>query len=140
MAVDLDRAPAEGAGAGGVGGGVPAEHRLAALAEAVDVDDRDEVVQAGVRGARERLPHRALGELAVAGEHPDAVGQAVERLAGERDADADGQSEAERAGGDVDPWQARRRVALEPAVEPAVAEQLLVGDRAGGAVERVEQR
>jgi hypothetical protein len=46
-------------------------------------------------GARERLPHRALSELAIAREYPDAVREPVERLAGERDADADRQAETE---------------------------------------------
>jgi hypothetical protein len=97
------------------------------------------LAQAAVRGARERLPHRALGELAVAGENPRGTtnGQAPCRR---RQANADGQPEAERAGGDVDPGQPRGGVALEPAAEPAVAHQLLVADRAGGAVERVKQR
>ena len=53
----------------------------------------------------ERLPDRAFGHLAVAEQHPDAVGQLVEVLAAERHADADGQALAERAGGHVDPGQ-----------------------------------
>jgi hypothetical protein len=63
VAVDLDRDPAERPGAGGIRGGVPAEHGLAALAEPVHVDDQHEVVQP--RGGRpgQRLPHRALGHL-----------------------------------------------------------------------------
>jgi hypothetical protein len=140
MAVDLDRAPAERAGTGGVGARVPSEHGLAALPEPVDVDDGDQVLEAGVAGAREGLPHGALGELAVAREHPYAVGDPVERLARERDADADGQPEPERAGGDVDPGQSRGGVAFEAAAELAVCGELLLVDRTGGAVHRVEQR
>jgi hypothetical protein len=45
VAVDLDRVPAERVQARGVAVEVPAQHRLAGLAEPVDVDDRDEVVQ-----------------------------------------------------------------------------------------------
>ena len=103
VAVDLDRVPAERAGPLGEDGRVPADHRLAALAEPVDVDDRGEVVERVVRGVLERLPDRALGHLAVAAEHPHAVGQPVEVLAGDRHPDADRQPLAERAGGDVHP-------------------------------------
>jgi hypothetical protein len=53
-------------------------HRLAALAEPVDVDDRDQVVELVVRGVLERLPLGALGNLAVAAERPDAERQPVE--------------------------------------------------------------
>ena len=140
VAVDLDRAPAERLGPGHVGGGVPAEHRLAALPEPVDVDDRHQVVEALVRGGGERLPHRALGHLAVAAERPHPEGQLVEPLARQGDADGDGQPLAERAGGDVHPGDDRRGVALQPRAELAERQQLLVGDGAGGAVERVEQR
>ena len=56
MAVDLDRVAAEGARAVGVRVEIPAVHRLAALAEPVDVDDRDEVVEFEVRRVLERLP------------------------------------------------------------------------------------
>ena len=104
--VDLERVPAERLGARDVRVEIPADHRLAALAEAVHVDDRREVVELEVRGVLERLPHRALGHLAVAAEHPHAVRDAVEVLAGERHADADRQALAERAGRDVDPRDA----------------------------------
>ena len=46
-------------------------HRRPALAEPVDVDDRDQVGEPGVAGVLEGLPHRALGELGVAAEDPD---------------------------------------------------------------------
>ena len=45
--------------------------------------------------------------------HHDAERQAVEPLAGERDADRDRQALAERARGHVDPRDPRHRVALE---------------------------
>ena len=45
VAVDRDRLPAEGLDAAHVAVEVPAEHRLARLAEAVDVDDRGQVVE-----------------------------------------------------------------------------------------------
>ena len=90
-----------------VGREIPAVHRLAALAEPVDVDDRRQVVELVERGVLGRLPHRALGHLAVAADHPDAERQPVEPLAGERHADADRQALPERAGGHVDPGQHR---------------------------------
>ena len=67
-------------------------------------------------------------------------GQLVERPAGHRDADADRQALAERAGGDVGRRDARRRVALEPRAELAEGQQLLVVDRADGLQHRVVQR
>ena len=88
----------------------------------------------------ERLPDRSFGHLAVAAQHPDAVGQLVEALAGERDADADRQALAERAGRHVDPRQHRSGMALEAAPELAERQQLLVGDRAGGLEEAVVER
>ena len=94
----------------------------------------------GERGVLERLPHRALRELAVAAEAPDAVGKPIEPLAGERDADRDRQALAERAGRDVDPGDLRSRMSLEPRPELAERQQLLVRDRAGGLEDRVEQR
>ena len=104
--VDLDRVPAEGLGPLRVGVEIPAVHRLAALAEPVDVDDRRQVVELLVGGVLEGLPHRALGHLAVAAQHPDPVRKLVEPLAGERDADREGKALAERAGRDVDPRDA----------------------------------
>ena len=140
VAVDLDRVAAEGARAVGVGVEIPAVHRLAALAEPVHVEDRDEVVELEVRRVLERLPLRALGDLAVAAERPDAERQPVELLAGERHADRVRQALAERAGRDVDPRDPRRRVPLEDRVELPVRQQLLLRDRAGGAEHRVEER
>ena len=120
VAVDDDRVPAERPRTRDVDVEVPADHRLAALAQPVDVDDRGQVVELVVRGVLERLPHRALGHLAVAAQHPDAVRDAIEPLAGERRPDADREALAERAGGDVDPREDGRRVPLEPASELAV--------------------
>ena len=140
VAVDLDRVPAERARPVRVRVEVPAVHRLAALAEPVDVDDRDEVVQLVVGGVLECLPLRALGDLAVAQEHPDPEGQPVELLAGERHPDAVGKALSEGAGGDVDPRDARGRMALEHAPELAVGLQVVDRDGAGRAEHAVEER
>src|ERR671922_182014 len=63
VAVDLDRVAAECARPVRVRVEVPAVHRLAALAEPVDVEDPDEVVELVVGRVLERLPLRALGDL-----------------------------------------------------------------------------
>ena len=140
VAVDRDRVPAERLGPLDVAVEVPADHRLARLPEAVDVDDRGQVVEAGEGGVLERLPHRALGHLGVTAQAPHAVGQAVELLARERNADRDRQALAERAGGHVDPRQHRDRVALELRPELAERQQVLVRDRSGGLEHRVVER
>ncbi len=95
-------------------------HRLARLAKAIDVDDRGQVVQTGERCMFEPLPHRTLGELPVAGQHPDPIGEPIQSFAGEGDADGDRQSLAERAGGDIDPRQDGCRVTLEAATALSV--------------------
>ena len=140
VAVDRDRVPAERLGPLDVAVEVPADHRLAGLAEPVDVDDRRQVVEAVEGGVLERLPHRALGHLGVAAQAPHAVGQPVELLARDRHADRDRQALAERAGGHVDPRDDRHRVALELRAEPAERQQVLVRDRPGRLEHRVVQR
>jgi hypothetical protein len=122
VSVDLDDVPAEGRDPARVGAQVPAVPGGAALAETVHVDDRGEVAEPLVPGVLERLPHRALRQLAVAAQHPDVVGKPIEAPAGRRHPGADGQPLAERAGRDVDPRQARRRMAFEPAAVGAKAE------------------
>src|SRR5581483_6482450 len=88
VAVDLDRVPAEGASALDVAAQVPPVHGLAALSEPVHVENGGQVVEAVVAGVLERLPDRALGRLAVAAEHPDAVRQPLEVLASDRHPDS----------------------------------------------------
>ena len=90
-------------------------------------------------GGRGGLPHRALGHLRVTAEDPGAVGQLVEALGGEGDADGDGQALAEGAGGHVDPGEAGGGVALQPAAELAVGGHLLLGDRPDRLVDGVDQ-
>jgi hypothetical protein len=95
VAVDLDRVPAESLGPLRIRVEIPAVHRLSALAEPVDVDDRGQVVELLVGAVLEGLPHRALGHLAVTAECPDPVRKLVEPLAGQRDADRKGKALAE---------------------------------------------
>ena len=140
VAVDLDRVPAERLGPRAVVVELPLVHRRAALPEPVDVEDRRQVVELVVPGVLERLPDRPLGGLAVAAEHPDPVREPVEVLARDRHPDPDRQPLAERAGGDVDPGDQRRRMPLEHRAELPVGEHLLVRDRAGGAEHRVQER
>ena len=120
---------------------VPADVGLAALAEPVDVGDRDQVRQPVVGGLVERLPDRALGQLAVPAQHPDPVREPVQVPARQRDPDAVGQPLAERAGGDVDPRQDRRGVALQPLAEaPVAGHQLVLRHDPGRLEHRVQQR
>ena len=128
--VDDDGAAAERLDAPAVRLQVPLQLGRPRLPEPVHVDDHREVVQLVVRRLVEGLPDRALGHLAVPAEHPDAEAGLVEPLAGQRDADAVGQPLPERAGGDVDPGERRRRVALQPRPRPPVGlHQLAVVDR-----------
>src|SRR5215469_6971183 len=66
VAVDDNSAAAEPLHALDVGFQVPAQLRRAALAETVHVNDRGQVAEPVVRRLVERLPHRALGHLAIA--------------------------------------------------------------------------
>src|SRR2546427_7557608 len=119
---------------------IPLKPGGTALPERVDVEDRREVGEALVTRVVEPLPDRPLRELAVAGERPHVVRSAEPALPGQRDPDRDRETLAERARRDIDPWDDRRRMPLEPA--PALPErhELLVRDRAGGAEERVVER
>src|SRR5215469_17394978 len=73
--IDGNSAAAEPLHALDVGFQVPAELRRASLAKTVYVNDRGQVAQPVVRRLVERLPHRALGHLAITAQHPDAVRQ-----------------------------------------------------------------
>ena len=87
-------------------------HRLSTLAQAVYVDYRRQVVQLRERRLLERLPHRTLGQLAVAAEHPHTVGQPVEPLSRKRDPNRNREPLPQRTCGDVDPRDCGGRVAL----------------------------
>ena len=115
-------------------------HRLAPLPEPVHVDDRDEVVELVVGRVLGGLPHRALGHLAVAADHPHPERQPVEPLARVGHADPDREALAERARRHVDPRQDRRRVALEARAELPVGAELLLREGARGAEQAVDER
>ena len=139
--VDLEHPGAECLRSAGVRAQVPAELGRAALAQAVDVDDRDEVRQLVVRGLVQCLPDRSLGDLAVPAEHPDRECAVLQVLACERDPDAVGQPLAQRSGGDVHPRQNRGGVALQTLSEaPVPGHQFILRDDADGLEHRVQQR
>ncbi len=141
VAVDDEHARAERRRAGRVGVGVPAQVGRAALAQPVDVDHRDQVGQLVIRRLVQRLPDGALGHLAVAAQHPDAVRQLVEVLPGQRHAHPVGQALPQRPGRHVDPGQHRGGVPLQPGAEPPVAgHQLLIRHHPDRLVDRVQQR
>ena len=140
VAVDLDGMPAERPGAGGVGVAVPAEHRLAALAEPVHIENANQVVELIVSGKLQRLPDRAFGHLAIAQHDPDVIRQLVEVFARDAHADADGQPLAQRAGGHVHPRQHGRGVPFHAAAPLAQCHEFLVRDGARSLVDRIEQR
>ena len=117
-----------------------AVHRLAALAQPVDIPDRDQVVEPVERRVLQRLPLRALRDLAVAAEHPHTEREPREALAGKRHPDSVRQALPERSRGNVDPGDSRGRVPLERAVEAPVTQELVIGDRPRGAKHRVEER
>ena len=139
MAVDDDRVPAEGLPSAGELVHVVFPHRVAALAERVDVGDGADAVQPVEHGGIGRLPDRPLGALAVA--HQD-VGARVRSDATriERDADGRAQALAERAGRHVDKRQPRRRMALEGRADGSELEQLVATEGAGLGPRRIEQR
>ena len=89
---------------------------------------------------RDGLPHRALGHLRIAAQDPDAVGNLVQVLAGQRDPDAYGEPLPEGARGHVHPRDGGRRVALKAASELSERQEVLLRDRARRLVHRVQQR
>jgi hypothetical protein len=113
MAVDGEHPRAERLHPAGVRVQVPGQLGRAALAEPVDVDQRDQVAQLVVRRLVQGLPDRALGQLTVAAQHPHPVVRPVQVLARQGDADRVGQALAERAGGHVHPGQHRGGMPLQ---------------------------
>lgn len=135
--VDDDGMPAEGRHARGIRIEIVAEHRLPGLSEAIDVDDGCQVVQATPAGVLEGFPHRPLGHLGVAAQHPHPVREFVEFLGGQGDSDADGKALTQRSRRDVGRGHPWGRVPFESAVEPSVGAELRLVDRAGRMQHRV---
>ena len=95
----------------------------------VDVDDGDQVVELPVGGRHDRLPDRALIELAVGEEHVDAVGRALRQP--ERHADADREAEAERAARHLHAGRIGRHARhRQPAAVAAIGLELVLGQDA----------
>ena len=118
---------------------VMAPHRGAALAEAVDVGDGAQAVEAVHGGDVSGLPDRAFRRLSVAEDAISAVvGRDPPRV--ERDADRGTDALTERAGRHVDKRQAWRRVPFEVRSELAQLQQLRAIERAGFGPRGVEQR
>ena len=114
-------------------------HRRAALAERVDVGDAAQVVEPVDRGDVGRFPDRPFGRLAVAEQHVGAVVR-LDAARVERDADGGADALAERAGGDVDERQPRRRMPFEIGVDLAQLQQLGAIEGAGFGPRGVENR
>ena len=95
VTVDENRTASERFDAMAVGVEVPFELGRSALAQTVDVENGAKVAELVVGGFVEGFPYRAFSELAVPAQHPHAVVELVEVLAGQRDADSDGQSLAQ---------------------------------------------
>ena len=140
VAIDHDGAASERLDPVPVMVGLPFVFGRAALAEPVDIEDGGEVRQPVVAGLVESLPDGALRQLAVAGKCPHVIGQLVQLAAGEGDADCDRQSLPQRAGGDIDPGQRRRGMALQARTELAKGQHLVVGDHTDRLEDGVEQR
>ncbi len=102
MAVNLNRMPAKRAGPVGVGLNVPSQLGLASLSQTIDVDDGSHVGEVVVGGLVETFPYGALRGFAVSHQHPHTIRKLVEILAGQRDADSNGQALTKRARGHID--------------------------------------
>ena len=126
VAVDLNRVSAERGGTGGINRAVPAEVGLAALPQAVHVQNRHQIIKLVVAGFVHRLPDRAFRHFAVAEHDPDFKRQLAEVLAVQSHADAVRQSLPERAGRDIGVrGDVRVRVAFQPRCRAAAGSEIL---------------
>lgn len=80
--------------------------RLLTLTQPVHIEDGHQVVQLVLAGKMQRLPHTALGRLAVSQQTVDAVAGLVEMLRGVGHARSTAQTLAERTGSYVHEFQA----------------------------------
>src|SRR5438094_6308202 len=102
VTVDDNRTAATGLDPVAVDIGLPFVFGGSPLSEAIDVEDGGEIRKSVEAGLVEPFPDRSLGQLAIARQRPDMVGELVELATGERHAHGDRQPLAERAGGHVD--------------------------------------
>lgn len=91
VAVDDQRAAAEGLDPRGVAAQVPLQLGRPALAQPVDVHDDGEVPEVVGAGPVQGFPDRALGSLAVPAQHPCVTGQLVQVPPGQADPDRVGE-------------------------------------------------
>ena len=139
VTVDHDGVPAERLPAALELPHVVLPHRRAALAERVDVGDAAQILELVQRRDIRRFPHGALGRLAVAQEHiGSVVGLDAARV--QRRADRRADALTERAGGDVDERQPRRRMTFEIRPDLAQLHQLGAIEGAGFGPRRVQNR
>ncbi len=130
VTIDLDRVPSVCLCASREQVGMPLVHRGTALAQPVEVEDRDQVVDLVVRGGLHGFPDAALRHLGVTHEHPGPAGQPVEPHR-QRHAEPDREALAQGATRDVDPRQFGdgRRVTLDRGPELPQREEFLIADR-----------
>src|SRR3954462_7507327 len=114
MPVNFFGAPSENFQAAFVHVEVMAERGFLALPEPIHVHDSYEVIQLVDARQGSSFPNCALGAFAVPHEHIRAVIQFVQTRA-QRHTHTNSQTLAERSGGDINKWQARRGVSLEVA-------------------------
>ena len=87
-----------------------------ALAKAVDIDDRAEVIELKMHCELGRFPVRAFDRFAVTHQDIGASAGMIETFSVQRDADAGRQALAQRAGGHVHEIQPRGRMAFQVAL------------------------
>src|SRR5262249_27845254 len=129
VAVDDDRAPTERLPAALELAHVVLPHRRLALTEPIDVRDGAQAVELVARPGVRRLPYPSFRRFAVAEQDVGAVVRS-DAAGVQRAADRRADALAERAGGDVDERQPRRRMAFEIRAELAQRQQLAAIERA----------
>ena len=140
MTIDDRRLPSEGACARRIALALPAQHGRSTLAEAVHVQDRDQIGQVVETSQLKGLIDAAFGHLAIAKQHPEAILCPVEALGRQRHADGCRQSLTERSSGDFDVGKSRRRMAFDHTPALAQRHQLRIGDRARRLEQCIQQR
>ncbi len=117
-------APAERLEPFAINADVVPKRRGLALAQTIHVHDGDQIVQLANARQRRRLPHRALGDFAIAEQHVGAVIEMIESR-GQRHADSHAQTLAQRTRRHVHERQPRRRMAFQVGADLAQLQQIL---------------